>query len=164
MEVHFLNTIIEDFVTWFADEIRPFALADFQCNPGQRHNNNQSVVKLLLIIDIRVIEVYIFKYGPIQDYFLFIFALFTLRFKYKLKRHRWWARISNPGLQDGRLRQIHWAMVSASDEVLEVINFSISPQKNDFPWSGKPVGQQWQHAERDDGDGICGHHVCNDPR
>ena len=31
-------------------------------------------------------------------------------FGYKLKKHRWFAWDSNPGLQDGWRRQLHWAL------------------------------------------------------
>ena len=60
------------------------------------------------------------KNGPIPASFLFIFVLFTFQFKWQIynlnninwKKRRWCAWDSNPGPQDGRCRQIHWAMAA----------------------------------------------------
>ena len=52
-----------------------------------------------------------------------VLALFTIqhqilfRFQpYKLNKHKCWAWDSKPGLQDGRRRQIHWAMSLEKDQ------------------------------------------------
>ena len=52
------------------------------------------------------------KNGPIRASFLFIFILFLLQFKYKLKKLSYCAWDLNPGLQDGRRRQNHGAMTA----------------------------------------------------
>ena len=49
---------------------------------------------------------------------LFIFVLLLSQFKCKLKKHRWCAMGSNPGLQDGRCRRIHWAMATENTGLL----------------------------------------------
>ena len=58
------------------------------------------------------------KKWPKPGLFLFIFVLFTFQFKWPIynlnkinsKKHRWCAWDLNPGQQDGRRRQFHWAM------------------------------------------------------
>ena len=51
---------------------------------------------------------------PNRASFLFIFILFTWqiqqKFDYKWLNHRWCAWDSNPGGQNGRCREIHWAI------------------------------------------------------
>ena len=53
--------------------------------------------------------------------FLFIFVLFSLQIQYKLKKHRWCAWDSNPGLQDGRRRRNHGAMAATTNNSLGTI-------------------------------------------
>ena len=58
--------------------------------------------------------------GQSRPLFLFIFVLFTFQFKWQIynlnninwKKRRWCAWDSNPGRQDGRRRQIHWAIAA----------------------------------------------------
>ena len=63
--------------------------------------------------------------------FLFIFILFLLQFQYKLKKHRWCAWDSNPGLQDGRRRWNHGAMAAThSFFILMLFAWNASLKRN----------------------------------
>ena len=61
-----------------------------------------------------------FKKWANPSLFLFIFVHFTFEINWQIyslnynnwKKHRWCTWDSNPGRQDGRLRQIHWTMAA----------------------------------------------------
>ena len=56
-----------------------------------------------------------FVYGPNPVYLLFIFVLFSFQYQiqhHKLKKRKWCAWDSNPGLQDGWQRLKHGAMAA----------------------------------------------------
>ena len=69
--------------------------------------------------------------------FLFIFVIFTFQFIWQIynlndvkwKKHRWCAWDSNPGRQDGRHRQIHWAMAAPEIKYLSTKAFVHSPNR-----------------------------------
>ena len=69
------------------------------------------------------------KKWPKPGLFLFIFVLFTFQFKWPIynlnkinsKKHRWCAWDLNPGQQDGRRRQIHWAMAAPPPPLLKFV-------------------------------------------
>ena len=67
------------------------------------------------------VKAHTFKYGPNPAFISFIFILFSfqkeIQFQfqqYKLKKHWWCACDSNPGPQNVRRRQNHWAVASDS--------------------------------------------------
>ena len=69
---------------------------------------------------------------PLLVYFRY-FHMTNIAQNCKWKKHRWCAWVLNPGWQDGRHRQIHWAM--AAPHFFLSVSFS--------PWSWKLQIRKW---------------------
>ena len=52
-----------------------------------------------------------------------------------MKKHRWHAWDSNPGRQDGKRRQFHWAMAAPPCHIIICNSTTLDAERNQFPTS-----------------------------